>query len=87
MMVEVANNAKTGAAVVVWTIGSAAATSLEWLTLNIGGVAMLIGALLSCVLIYTNLRQHFIKMRIMEHELEERKNRRGRRERRDDFED
>lgn len=81
---NVATDPKTGATVVAWTLGSVAAETLEWVSSNSANIGILIGAILSIVLIYTNVKQHFIKMRIMEHELDEHKNRKGRRDRRDD---
>ncbi len=81
---NVATDPKTGATVVAWTFGSAAAEILEWVSTNSANIAILIGAILSLVLIYTNMKQHRLKMRLMELEVEEKMNRKGRHDRRDD---
>jgi len=80
-----ATDPKAGATVVAWTVGSAAAETLEWVSSNSANIGILIGAILSMVLIYTNVKQHRVKMKIMEHDLEERKSRKGRRDRKDDL--
>lgn len=78
-------NPKIAATVSTSTIGSGIATMLEWIPLEIGKLSILIGIILSLVLIYTHLKQHVVKMRLMEQELKNRKKRNGRQDRRDDL--
>jgi hypothetical protein len=64
---------KTAQIVAGTTIGSGTLTVLEWIPANIGTIASIVGIILSTVLIYVNLKQHFLKMKILQKELEETK--------------
>ena len=76
-LIQVAGDAiqspKTAATVAGMTTGSGILTVLEWLPANIGSVASIVGIVLSSVMIFIHLKQHFLKMRIMQKELEETK--------------
>ena len=64
---------KTALTVSTATTGSGVLTVLEWIPQNIGSVASMVGIILSSVMIFIHLKQHFLKMRIMQKELEETK--------------
>jgi len=64
---------KTAVTVSTVTTGSGVLTVLEWIPQNIGSVASLVGIILSSVMIFIHLNQHFLKMKILQKELEETK--------------
>ena len=64
---------KIAATVAGATTGSGILTVLEWIPSNIGSVASMVGIILSSVMIYVHLKQHFLKMKILQKELEETK--------------
>ena len=64
---------KTAVTVSTATIGSGTLTVLEWIPANIGSIASMVGIILSSVMIYIHLKQHFLKMKLLQKELEETK--------------
>ncbi len=65
------------AAVAATTVGSGAATAIEWLPVVSGSLATLAGMILSSVLIYTTLKQHRLKIEILSQELADKRSRRA----------
>ena len=70
---DVIQSPKTAVTVSGATTGSGILTVLEWIPLHIGSVASMVGIILSSVMIYIHLRQHFLKMKLLQKELEETK--------------
>ena len=70
---DAAQNPKIAATVSAGTIGSGTLTVLEWIPANIGSIASMVGIVLSSVMIYIHLKQHFLKMKLLQKELEETK--------------
>jgi len=83
----VAHSKNVAATVSGSTVGSGIATMLEWIPTDIGKLATLVGLVLSVVLIYTHVTQHKARMALLKFELEERRERKGRLDRRDDQDD
>jgi len=70
---DVIQSPRTAATVGGATTGSGVLTVLEWIPLHIGSVASIVGIVLSSVMIFIHLRQHFLKMKLLQKELEETK--------------
>jgi len=70
---DVIQSPKTAATVAGATTGSGILTVLEWIPQNIGSVASMAGIALSSVMIFIHLNQHFLKMKVLQKELEETK--------------
>ena len=70
---DVIQSPKTAQIVAGTTTGSGILTVLEWIPLHIGSVASMVGIVLSSVMIYIHIRQHFLKMKLLQKELEETK--------------
>ena len=75
---QIGQNAKIAVAASSTTIGTGAATFLEWIPSDIGKLATIVGITLSTVLIYTHLKkekrsreEHELKMEIMRRSIEE----------------
>ena len=70
---DVIQSPKIAAAVAGVTTGSGILTVLEWIPQNIGSIASMVGIILSSVMIYVHLKQHFLKMKLLQKELDETK--------------
>ena len=65
-------------------VSAVIATALEVMPLVFGTIASVVGLIASVALLLRGDRQHKVKMKILIFDLEERKNRKGKRTRRDD---
>lgn len=81
---DVAQNPTVAKSVPPLTVGMGFATIEQWLPFTLGIIASLMGMVASVAIVYFNLAQHRIKMEIYKRDLEERKYREGRKDRRDD---
>lgn len=66
-----AQNPKVGAAIIATVSGSGISTTLEMIPVTLGIITNVIAIASALIFIYINIRQHRVKMKIMEKELEE----------------
>ncbi len=81
---DVAQSPTTAKAVPVIAAGLGWAVASEWVSLVAGLLTFLAGLAFSLTMLWINIKQHRIKMKIYEKDLEERDFRIGRKDRRDD---
>jgi len=81
---DASQNPTVAKVVPLMAAGTGWATVEQWLPLVAGVVASVIGAVASIFIIRINWTQHKIKLEILKRDLDERKSREGRKDRRDD---